>query len=140
MNVLYFYFQTIIAWVKHDPCTRLKDLEKLSSAIHLIQVPMETLVLTKQDSLIQNSSLQLQIKHTINTILEERYDSDVRAVWATVYKEKARRMLRFCDDQDVRKSPQTNLYTFLQCLATFFPIFLNFRLFSLLVENQMVWH
>ena len=101
-SVWSFLSQTIIAWVKHDPCSRLEDLEKLSSAIHLIQVPMETLVLTKQDPLIQNSSLQLQIKHTINTILEERYDSDVRAVWATGYKEKARRMLRFCDDQDVR--------------------------------------
>ncbi|KAJ1529501.1 hypothetical protein ONE63_006274 [Megalurothrips usitatus] len=96
-----FLLKIIIAWVKHDPCSRLKDLDKLSSVIHLFQVPMDTLVLSKQDPLVQNSNLQLQIKHTINTILEERYDSDVRTIWATGYKEKARRMLRFCDDQEV---------------------------------------
>lgn len=62
---------------------------------------MDTLVLTKQEPVVQNSNLELQIKHTINTILEERYDSDVRTVWAAGYKEKARRMLRFCDDQEV---------------------------------------
>ncbi|KAK3923947.1 Kelch-like protein diablo [Frankliniella fusca] len=96
-----FLLKIIIAWVKHDPCHRLKHLDKLSSAIHLVQVPMDTLVLSKQDPVVQNSNLQLQIKHTINTILEERYDSDVRTLWATGYKEKARRMLRFCDDQEV---------------------------------------
>lgn len=62
---------------------------------------METLVLTKQESVVENANLQHQIKHTINTILEERYDTDVRAKWATGYKENSRRMLRFCDDQEV---------------------------------------
>lgn len=63
---------------------------------------MDTLVLTKQETVVQNSSLESQIKHTINSILEERYDSDVRTLWAAHYKERARRMLRFCDDQEVR--------------------------------------
>ncbi|XP_034249410.1 kelch-like protein 5 [Thrips palmi] len=96
-----FLLKIIVAWVKHDPTNRLKDLDRLSSAVHLLQVPMETLVITKQESIVENANLQHQIKHTINTILEERYDTDVRAKWATGYKENSRRMLRFCDDQEV---------------------------------------
>lgn len=79
-------------WWKYDPSKRFEHLKLLISKINLEQVPLEDLLSFQTDPLLADTDLGLQIKATVNLILErENEKHEINTHWWLCHKKSLRK-------------------------------------------------